>query len=149
MSGPNAVVQNNIVYRILVQALAWNHRPTNMVTSNNLVFNISKPGQNNGHGMIIGVAENCCISNSVVQNNIFRDIFPSGQGQGVDCYSGTWANDFVRNNIMFATQGPATFGCAGGFSVSNNITANPQFVNYNANPSPPTIVNGLITWSDA
>ncbi len=46
-----SVVENNVVYRVLVNGIIWNHNPTVNVISHNLVFNISKPGQTNGKGL--------------------------------------------------------------------------------------------------
>ncbi|HMJ22200.1 MAG TPA: hypothetical protein VK513_09840 [Terriglobales bacterium] len=145
-AGSKGVVQNNIVYRVLVNGVATNHRATGMSITNNIIFSISKPGQTYGRGLLLASGpEGGPLSSSTINNNVVRDV--AGQGQGIYCGGGIGSGNLLQANIVFGQAGVAN-SCGSGFTT-NTITSNPLFLNYNPNPADPTVSGGSVSWSNA
>jgi hypothetical protein len=122
VSNPNDIVENNVVGGIGGgQCITSYHQATNLVISNNTVFNC-------GHiGILLG-NHSGSLSNTTMDNNIVYDAF----GIGISCYTGLGSNVNVSNNNVYNSGGIGGAEIAN-CTLSGNITTDPLFVDYQAN----------------
>ena len=127
VSNPYDIVENNIVGGIGGgQCITSYHQATNLVISNNTVFNC-------GHiGILLG-NNSGSLNDTTAVNNIIRD----AQGIAFSCYTGLGSNINVTNNDAYASSGSYSNVFGGSQSshctFSSNITSDPEFVNYQSN----------------
>jgi len=128
-------VQNNIVYRASSYGIHLWHAATNVVISNNTVF--ANGSASSGGGILIGDGDSpgdVVNDNTVVTNNIIYANPKAGLREF--CYSGQTCignNNIYTNNLIYhnGTDVSLLFG----HTASNTISADPQFVKYQADGS--------------
>ncbi|MDB4935206.1 MAG: hypothetical protein JWP87_2178 [Labilithrix sp.] len=125
-------IYNNIVYRASSFGIHLWHAANNVIIANNTVFANGSSGM--GGGIVIGtgdspggvVLDNTRVVNNVVYNNPATSIVEY-------CYSGQsciGANNTIANNLVYGNGSGISLRVG---SASGTITADPQFVNYQAN----------------
>ncbi|MDQ2989981.1 MAG: DUF1565 domain-containing protein [Pseudomonadota bacterium] len=125
---------NNIVYRVSSFGIHLWHAANNVVIANNTSF--ANGSSSMGGGIVIGsgdspggiVLDNTKVINNIVYNNPRASITEY-------CYSGVMCvgpNNTIANNLVYG-NGSGIHLLTG--SASATITADPQFVNYQANGS--------------
>jgi hypothetical protein len=124
-------IQNNLVYRVSAWGIHLWHAADAVQVVNNTVF--ANGGGSMGGGIVMGsgdsgagVVNNSTISNNIVVNN------PAGAiaqycYQGVTCIGNT---NSVRNNLVFGNGGGIALLVG---TPTGTLTADPKFVNYQAN----------------
>lgn len=127
-------IYNNIVYRVSAWGIHLWHAANNVTIANNTVFANGSGGM--GGGIEFGVGDSpggVVLNNTTVANNI---VYRNASGIVQYCYSGQSCigpNNTVANNLVYGNSGAAISLRAG--SASATVTAEPQFVNYQANGS--------------
>jgi hypothetical protein len=144
---PFCTFTNNIVYGVNAYGFNSGHFATNCVIKNNAFFNNGNSFLDSG-GIVItatdsgNVSDHHRIRNNIIFNNL---------GTGIH-EEGTQGSDIIySNNCVFGNN--TAFGALNGHSNTNNVIANPLFVNYqpngsgdyHSNPSSPCINTGLDT----
>lgn len=125
-------IYNNIVYRASAFGIHLWHAANNVTIANNTVFANGSGGM--GGGIVVGtgdspggvVLDNTRVVNNVVYNNPASSIVEY-------CYSGQsciGANNTIANNLVYGNGSSISLRVG---SASGTITADPQFVSYQAN----------------
>lgn len=127
-------IYNNIVYRVSAWGIHLWHAANNVMIANNTVF--ANGAGSMGGGIEFGVGDSpggVVLDNTTVANNI---VYGNASGIVQYCYSGqacVGPNNTVVNNLVYGNSGAAISLRRG--SASATVTADPQFVNYQANGS--------------
>jgi hypothetical protein len=121
-SNPADVAEDNIIGNVSGQCITSYHAATQLVISNNTMFNCGH------HGILLGNNVNS-LNNTTVNNNI---VYSIQSGVGIDCFGGLGSNIRVANNDLFNSGGLAGAQLAN-CAVSGTLTSDPQFVTYQAN----------------
>lgn len=127
-------ILNNIVYRVSSYGIHLWHAADRVLIANNTVF--ANGGGGMGGGIVTGVGDSPggkILTNTVVINNIVYKNPASGIKQY--CYSGQnciGSGNVTANNLVYG-NGTGIVLRVG--SATGTITADPQFVNYQANGS--------------
>jgi parallel beta-helix repeat protein len=125
-------IMNNIVYRAAAYGIHLGHAASNVTIANNTVFQNGGGGM--GGGIVIGVGDSPggkILTNTKVINNIVYKNAAAGIKQY--CYSGVsciGSGNVVANNLVSGNGSAITMKVG---SATGTITADPQFVNYQAN----------------
>ncbi len=118
-ANPHGTIVNNLVIHARDYGIHLYHSATAVIVANNTSLN------NGSSGLVVGNSNGGSDNNTVVTNNIFA--YNNDYGFRDD--SGTTGpNNKYDNNITFK-NGDGTYIATGG-TVSNNISSDPQFVNY-------------------
>ncbi|MDL2354111.1 MAG: choice-of-anchor Q domain-containing protein [Pseudomonadota bacterium] len=131
-SNPRGHIFNNVVYRVSAWGIQLWHAANNVMIANNTVFQNGANGM--GGGIVIGTGDapgGVVMTNTKVINNIVYKNPAAGIKEY--CYSGfncIGANNVVANNLVNG-NGSAISMKVG--SATGTITADPLFVNYQAN----------------
>ena len=123
LSNSGGITANNIVFAVSAWGIQMWHAATNATIVNNTVFNCYG-------GIIVGAgdspggvtADNTLVANNIVYKNI---------GYGIDEYGATGTHNRYMNNLV--TGNPTEISLQNGLSATGTVTADPQFVNYQAN----------------
>jgi len=121
MSGPNAVVQNNIVTRAIAACIELYHNTTNEIVTNNTVANCGRYGIEIGADPSIGVNRNSIVNNNIVVNVNGRGFHETNS-----------VGDVFYNNVIY-NNNPNWDICCGVQSGTITLTSarfNALFVNY-------------------
>jgi hypothetical protein len=146
-------IMNNIVYRASSYGIHLWHAADKVIIANNTVFQNGAGGM--GGGIVMGVGDSPggrVLTNTKVINNIVYNNPASGIKQY--CYSGQaciGSGNVVANNLAFG-NGSNNISMKVG-SATGTISADPQFVNYQANgtgdyrlkSSSPAVNKGTVT----
>ena len=127
-------ILNNIVYRVSAWGLHLWHAANSVTIANNTVFANGSSGM--GGGIEIGtgdspggvVLDNTHVLNNIVYNN-------PGAGIMEYCYSGQsciGSHNTVTNNLVYGNGGAISLKVG---TATGTVSADPQFVNYQANGS--------------
>jgi hypothetical protein len=127
MSGSGDTCINNIVSNVEAFGIHLWHAGTNATIVNNLSF------ANGRGGIIIGAgdspggvtADNCVVSNNISINN---------HGYGIREYGATGIHNRYLNNCVYGNASGG-FHLHNGLTATGTVTANAQFVNYQADGS--------------
>jgi hypothetical protein len=128
-------ILNNIVYRISSYGIHLWHASNAVTISNNTVF--ANGSSSMGGGILVGdgdspggvVNDNTAVTNNIIYAN-------PGVGLREYCYSGTTctgSNNVYSNNLIY--QNGANLSLLFRHTASNTVSADPQFVNYQADGS--------------
>lgn len=123
---PNVTFTNNIVYGVAAYAVNTGHYSINCTIVNNTLFGNGNSGLDSG-GIVITATDagpqsaGHIVRNNIIFNNLGIGIHEEGS-QGANVYS---------NNLVY--QNNTNYGNLNGHSNSNNVSANPQFINYQPN----------------
>jgi hypothetical protein len=155
---PYGVAYNNIIYRVGDIGIQGWHAATNMVFSNNLMFQVSAAANGTfvGSCITIGAGDapgGVTSDHSTFDNNICRDAqaFPF-------IVAGTTGANNVTNKILLFNLGTNNVYCGAsnctgftnGAPPNGSINADPLMVNFNANPGVPTVNgSGQVVWPNA
>src|SRR5262249_10755961 len=125
-------ILNNIVYLISSYGIHLWHAATNVVIANNTVF--ANGSANMGGGIVIGAGDNpggVVNDNTIVTNNIIyanpRIGLRETCAAGITCVGN---NNAYTNNLIYLNG--TNLSLLFGHTASNTISADPQFVNYQA-----------------
>jgi hypothetical protein len=132
VQGTGSYIWNNIVYHIGANGIQLWGQPSSDSISGNTVFN------NGGDGLIIG-SDLITATNIMVTDNIFMN----NGIHGVEETGSTGANQYI-DNLVTGNTGTA-FQLQTG-TQSGTVTANPLFVNYQADPVLVVPINGGLYW---
>ena len=130
ISNNQTVVANNIIYNIQAFGIHLYHYANRATIANNLVWGCGKSGEGGQAGIIMGtsntVLDYCVITNNIVINNSGYAIKEYVDGSGQIGTHNTYSNNITYGNT------------AGNYNLlvsvpQNVMTANAQFVNYQAN----------------
>jgi parallel beta-helix repeat protein len=127
-------ISNNIVYRVAAFGIHLWHAASNVIISNNTVY--ANGSSSMGGGIVIGtgdspggvILDNTKVINNIVYNNPASSIVEY-------CYSGQnciGANNVISNNLVYGNGKGISLKVG---AALNTITADPQFINYQANGS--------------
>jgi hypothetical protein len=125
-------IYNNIVYRASSYGIHLWHAANNVLIANNTVFQNGGGGM--GGGIVIGTGDSpggVIMTNTKVINNIVYNNPAAGIKQY--CYSGQsciGSGNTVANNLVYGNGSAVTMKVG---SATGTITADPKFVNYQAN----------------
>jgi hypothetical protein len=128
-------ILNNIVYRISAYGIHLWHAATNVVVANNTVF--ANGSATSGGGILVGAGDSpggVVNDNTVATNNIIYANPATGLREY--CYSGQTCvgnNNTYTNNLIY--QNGKNISLLFGHTARNTISADPQFVNYQADGS--------------
>jgi hypothetical protein len=128
-------ILNNIVYRISAYGIHLWHAANAVTISNNTVF--ANGSSSMGGGILIGDGDSpggVVNDHTIVTNNIIYANPDTGLREY--CYSGTTctgSNNVYSNNVIY--QNGANLSLLFGHVASNTVSADPQFVNYQADGS--------------
>lgn len=125
-------ILNNIVYRISAYGIHLWHAANAVTIANNTVFAAGSSSM--GGGMVIGSGDTGAgvVGNTIVSNNIFYA--NPRYGFLEYCYSGQTCianSNTYTHNLMYGNGTNASF--LFGHTDSARVSADPQFVNYQAN----------------
>jgi hypothetical protein len=120
---PNVTFSNNIVYGANAFAINTGHFSINCIMVNNTLFGNGNPSLDSGGVVITATDSGAQSAGHVVRNNIIFD----NQGVGIH-EEGSQGTNVYSNNLVY--QNNTNFGVINGHSNTNNVVANPQFVNY-------------------
>jgi hypothetical protein len=131
---PGGRIHNNILYRLSGGGVHSWQAGSNMMVTNNLIFNyggVTDVGSF-GSGIIIAATTmggvNYVNDHSTVANNIILN----AKGGGVSEVGSTGQNNVYLNNLIFGVAG-AAFSLNNGLTHSGTITADPRMVNFQVN----------------
>ncbi|MDL2354362.1 MAG: right-handed parallel beta-helix repeat-containing protein [Pseudomonadota bacterium] len=127
-------IYNNTVYRVSAWGIQLWHAANNVMIANNTVFANGSAGM--GGGIVFGTGDSpggVILDNTSVVNNLVY----ANPGDGIReyCYAGPeciGAHNTVANNLVYANGSAITMRVGG---ATATISADPQFVNYQANGS--------------
>ncbi len=123
LSNSGGVTANNIVFAVSAWGIQMWHAATNATIINNTVF-ACYGGITVGAGDSPGgvTADNTLVANNIVYKNT---------GYGIYEYGATGTHNRYINNLV--TGNPTEIALLNGLSATETLTADPQFVNYQAN----------------
>jgi parallel beta-helix repeat protein len=126
-------IQNNDVYRVAAYGIHLWHAATNVVIANNTVFNNGwfNGAGTIGGGIIVGDGDSPGGVNddhTTVINNV---IYGNG-GSGLEEYGAVGTNNHYANNLVRGNRYDVIFLTG---TDANRVTADPMFVNYQADGS--------------
>jgi hypothetical protein len=123
---PNVTFSNNIVYGSNAYAINTGHFSINCIMVNNILIGNGNPLLDSGGIVITATDSTSPISNGHrIRNNIIFD----NSGTGIH-EEGSQGSDTIYSNNLVYQNSSANFGQLNGHSNTNNVAANPQFVNY-------------------
>jgi hypothetical protein len=147
-------IYNNIVYRASSWGIHLWHAADKVLIANNTVF--ANGSASMGGGIVIGVGNapggkiltNTKVVNNIVVNNRYHGIH-YGCDSGQTCIG---SGNIIANNLVIGSSAPLTRGA---ITATGTITADPQFVNYQANgtgdyrlkSSSPAINKGMASYA--
>ena len=123
LSNSGGVTANNIVFAVSAWGIQMWHAATNATIINNTVFNCYG-------GIVVGAGDSpggVTADNTLVANNIVY----KNTGYGIYEYGATGTHNRYINNLV--TGNPTEVALLNGLSATETVTADPQFVNYQAN----------------
>ena len=123
LSNSGGVTANNIVFAVSAWGIQMWHAATNATIINNTVFNCYG-------GIVVGAGDSpggVTADNTLVANNIVY----KNTGYGIYEYGATGTHNRYINNLV--TGNPTEVALLNGLSATGTATADPQFVNYQAN----------------
>jgi len=123
LSNNGGTTSNNIVFNVAAWGIQMWHAATNATIVNNTVFNCYG-GITVGAGDSPGgvTADNTLVANNIVYKNV---------GYGIYEFGATGTHNRYINNLV--TGNPTEISLQNGLSATATVTADPQFVNYQAN----------------
>jgi hypothetical protein len=83
-----------------------------------------------------------------LNDSVVNNIAYANGGWGFDC-RGMDSTSILENNDSSGNQLSNEYTNCSGPQQRGNVSANPAFVAFNANPAFPTISNGRVVWSNA
>jgi uncharacterized protein DUF1565 len=123
LSNYGGVTANNIVFAVSAWGIQMWHAATNATIINNTVFNCYG-------GIVVGAGDSpggVTADNTLVANNIVY----KNTGYGIYEYGATGTHNRYVSNLV--TGNPTEVALLNGLSATAMVTADPQFVNYQAN----------------
>ncbi len=125
LSNSGGITANNIVFAVSAWGIQMWHAATNATIVNNTVF-ACYGGITVGAGDSPGgvTSDNTLVANNIVYKNT---------GYGIYEYGATGTHNRYMNNLV--TGNPTEISLQNGLSATGTVTADPQFVNYQANGS--------------
>jgi len=123
LSNSGGVTANNIVFAVSAWGIQMWHAATNATIINNTVFNCYG-------GIVVGAGDSpggVTADNTLVANNIVY----KNTGYGIYEYGATGTHNRYINNLV--TGNPTEVALLNGLSAAATVSADPQFVNYQAN----------------
>ena len=123
LSNSGGITANNIVFAVSAWGIQMWHAATNATIVNNTVF-ACYGGITVGAGDSPGgvTSDNTLVANNIVYKNT---------GYGIYEYGATGTHNRYINNLV--TGNPTEISLQNGLSATGTVTADPQFVNYQAN----------------
>jgi parallel beta-helix repeat protein len=130
-SNPGGKIMNNIVYRVSAWGIHLWHAADRVTIANNTVF--ANGTASMGGGIVMGVGDspggrtmtNTKVVNNLVYNNASFGIYQYCPGAA--CLG---SGNVVSNNLVYGSSKPIVMKAG---SATATISANPRFVNYQAN----------------
>jgi Protein of unknown function (DUF1565) len=123
LSNSGGITANNIVFAVSAWGIQMWHAATNATIVNNTVFACYG-------GITVGAGDSpggVTSDNTLVANNIVYE----NTGYGIYEYGATGTHNRYINNLV--TGNPTEISLQNGLSATGTVTADPQFVNYQAN----------------
>jgi hypothetical protein len=122
---PGGHIFNNIVNNVTQYGIQLWHAATNVSIANNLAFNCSYGGIMVGAGDAgATTADNVIVTNNIVLNDTYYGIREEGS---------TGTHNVYANNLALGSS--TQIYLQNGLSATNTVSADPKFVNYQANGS--------------
>ncbi|MCU1285432.1 MAG: hypothetical protein JWO13_1782 [Acidobacteriales bacterium] len=119
-ASPGGKVQNNLVYKGSGQGITMWHHATNIVITNNTIFQFNT-------GIILGAdpatgasADNCIVSNNIIRNVVEDAVHETGT---------VGMHNTISNNLTYENGGK-DYQLGNGHRVLNSVNANPLFTDW-------------------